>query len=135
MPRKRRAQPGSSGGAYQNRTDLSQPVKTPTGMPYGQAQQLQQAQQQMPVHKEAAVDPFASALHAAQGHDFAPVQLNAPTARPNEPVQAGLRSGPGPGPEVLGGGTGISGILERLVAESGNESLRALLDNARRMGL
>jgi hypothetical protein len=31
------------------------------------------------------------------------VDLDAPTARPGEPVTAGLRTGPGPGPEILGG--------------------------------
>jgi hypothetical protein len=30
--------------------------------------------------------------------------LDAPSMRPDEPLQAGMPMGPGPGPEVLGGG-------------------------------
>lgn len=30
-----------------------------------------------------------------------PVPLSAPSARPSEPVQAGLSTGPGPGPESI----------------------------------
>lgn len=29
-----------------------------------------------------------------------PIALSAPTGRPNEPIQSGLISGPGPGPEA-----------------------------------
>jgi hypothetical protein len=67
MPRRRSAPPqrdGNPGGArYDNRTDLameggSQPVRTPTGQPYGQAQALTEAQQAMPL-PEAPAPPMA----------------------------------------------------------------------------
>jgi hypothetical protein len=135
MPRKRRTQPGSSGGAYSNRTDLAQPARIPTGMPYGQAQELEQAQQQMPLPQAGPMDGFNQALGAAAAHDFAPVPLNAPTARPSEPVTAGLPVGPGPGPEVLGQRRGLSDLLARLHAETQNDVILDMLDSARRQGL
>lgn len=134
MPRKTRKQPGPSGGAYENRTDLSIPtqgVQTPTGLPYGQAQALEQSQQQQGV----AGDPYAKILAAAQAHSFQPVQINAPTERPQEPVTAGLSRGPGPGPEALGLRRGLSDILASAYGETGNETLGALMDRARQMGL
>lgn len=132
MPRKTKG----SGGNYPNRTDLIQPVRTGTGMAYGQAQELQQSQQAAPLPQ--IEDPMAgmrAALQAAQQHPFQPVSLNAPSSRPNEPVTAGLASGPGPGPAALGTDTGLSALLERAAMESGNETIRAMLDQARRLGL
>lgn len=133
MPRKRKTQPGE-GGAYANRTDMAPPTQAPavpTGLPYGEAQASEQAQQQAPV----AGDPFAGILAAAQQAEFQPVGLNAPTERPDEPITAGLSRGPGPGPEALGGVKGISDILARMYNESGNETIAALLDRARQMGI
>jgi hypothetical protein len=42
-----------------------------------------------------------AALAAAQGYNPAGPGLLDPTQRPNEPVTAGLSSGPGTGPEAL----------------------------------
>ena len=47
-----------------------------------------------------------------------PPSLTAPSGRPNEPVQAGLASGPGPGPEALG---------PRSDAQTTRETLQALM--------
>jgi hypothetical protein len=132
MPRKRRTQPGTSGGAYSNRADLAQPVQAPSGLAYGERQALEEAQAAQPLPAQV---PFDRILAAAQGHQFSPVSLNAPSTRPNEPVTHGLSVGPGGGPEVLAQSRGLSDVLARAVAESGNEVLAAMLDNARRMGL
>ncbi len=45
-----------------------------------------------------------------------PTPLTAPSERPNEPVQAGLPLGPGPGPEALGAMDGEQLTRETLQA-------------------
>lgn len=72
------ARTGTPGVAYPNRTDMTasagtQPATAPTGQPYGQHGQQIAAQQAIPLPA-----------------------FDAPTGRPNEPVTAGLNSGPGP---------------------------------------
>lgn len=134
MPRKSRSQPGPSGGSYSNRSDLSQPVQAPTGLPYGQNQALEQAQAAAPLPQ--AQDPFEGALQAAQQMEFSPVPLNAPSSRPFEPVTSGLVSGAGPGPEALGPQTGLSAAIERAIAQTGGSDVfQMLLERARQMGL
>lgn len=145
MPRKGRGQSGQSGGAYQNRTDLAAPqsrpqaIQVPTGQPYGERQANVESQQQMPLNQEqptvSSVDPYQAAIQAAEATPFAPVGLNAPTERPNEPVTAGLSSGPGPGPAALRAGPTLSSLLERVALQSGNVTIQAMLDRARQMGL
>lgn len=97
MPRK--ARPGG------NRTDLyaAQPAKVPTGLPYGEASQLQRSQQAAPL--PAGLDQ--QALEAAQA-TTPPPPITAPSDRPEEPLTAGLTSGPGAGPEILGTQPGMS---------------------------
>ena len=117
MPRKARP----------NRTDmLAQPVKTPTGGKYGAAKQSQQAQQAVPLAQQptgpAPVD-MGQVLPQAQAFQM-PVGLNAPTARPDEPLTHGMMGGPGAGPEVLNQ-PGPDGLLLKGVA-----ALQALGDAA-----
>lgn len=80
---------GVQGKAYSNRSDLNAGprIDAPRGQPYGVAGQQIAAQQQMPMAAPPAPAP--------------PVALGAPTTRPDEPVQAGLSLGPGPGPESI----------------------------------
>lgn len=86
---------GTPGAAHAQRTDLNTPsarplpVATTRGQPYGAATAQAQAQAQIPLAAPTAPSPRLS------------VPLDSPTARPAEPVTAGLPSGPGPGPEVL----------------------------------
>lgn len=136
MPRKSRKQPGTQGGAYANRTDLTsgtQAVAVPTGLPYGERQALVQAQQQTPLPQTAgtpqgqAQDP---AIAAAAAHDFQPTPLNAPSKRPHEPIQHGLASGPGGGPEVLGHSDTTAGQLQQLAQSTGNPTLLAMAQRA-----
>lgn len=121
---RKRARPsgaGLPGAPSANRTDLA--VATPTRLPYGEAGALQAAQHQVPIAaaapppaagvppgpppgvpggSNAPPDGLAAMLAAAQA--MPPPSgpgLSGPTQRPNEPVTAGLASGPGPGPEAL----------------------------------
>lgn len=72
---------GRPGAGYGNRTDLvAQPVKTGPSQQYGQAAAQQRAQQAIPLPQQAP-PPM-------------PVDLFAPTQRPDEPVTAGLTQRP-----------------------------------------
>lgn len=54
--------------------------------------------------------------------------LNAPSQRPNEPLTAGLNTGPGPGPEALnpGGMTPVDEVRAMFAADP-NDDMRRLL--------
>jgi hypothetical protein len=80
---------GTAGKAYPNRTDLNggTQVKIP-GQEYGAQAEQVRAQQALPV----AAPPTP---------DDAPSLLEGQSQRPNEPLTAGLPSGPGPGPEAI----------------------------------
>lgn len=79
---------GRPGGSYSNRSDLQNgPRLAPAaakGQPYGEAGAQLASQAQIPL---APPTP--------------PIPLSAPSTRPNEPVQAGLSLGPGPGPDSI----------------------------------
>lgn len=96
---------GVSGpGALSQRTDV-QPQSVPTGMPYGQAGAMQQAEQAVPMAGTPGIPASAASAIAAAGAPGGPPSppptLGTPSQRPNEPVTAGAASGPGPGPAVL----------------------------------
>lgn len=107
MPRSGRGgkRAGAPGAAYANRSDLNTnrtlPVQAPTGLPYGEAGQLKQAQQAVPM----APSPQTPGPGAVAGGPGAggppPPQPGAagPFNRPTEtqlPPTAGLPFGPGP---------------------------------------
>jgi hypothetical protein len=79
---------GRPGSTYSNRSDLQNaPRLAPaaqTNQPYGEAGAQIARQLEIPM---APPPP--------------PTPLSAPTTRPTEPVQAGLSTGPGPGPEAI----------------------------------
>lgn len=64
------------------------PPNTVPGQGYGEQAEQRRQMQALPMGAQPGLEP--------------PPSLTAPTARPNEPVQAGLPIGPGPGPEALG---------------------------------
>lgn len=142
MPRNGRGgrRQGTPGKAYSNRTDLqaTQPVRTPTGMPYGTAQALTEAQRAVPLPQQtssgAGAAPFPPAAPAPGA--FGP--LDAPTNRPDEPLTAGMRGGPGPGPEAIVRPMGLSpqdqlvAQLRGLYAAYPNRDVLMLLDAAER---
>jgi hypothetical protein len=94
------ARKGTPGRTYSNRSDLNAPKVEFTGQEYGQGVQQQAIQ------------------NAPQPQPFQPqsIPLDAPTQRQAEPVTAGLKSGPGPGPEVLGTPDPHETLLEELKA-------------------
>lgn len=120
-------QPGSNpgGGAP------TQPISVAPGGPYGERKQLTGMQQQQPLPAAAPtptpaaggtpVQPgggMQAALQAALAtRPPGGTGLLAPTARPAEPVTAGLPVGPGAGPEILGGaGAPTAGPTDQILA-------------------
>lgn len=82
MPRARKAPPGQS-----NSSVPEQPLRVPTGLGYGEAGKLENAQRANPLPNRS--DPQA-VLAAAAAFPAPDVGLGAPTQRPHEPVTAGL---------------------------------------------
>src|SRR4051812_37148411 len=70
---------------------------------YGQAGQQLASQQQMPLSAAPVAGSSPAPPQAAPGGGGPQVipSLTAPTTRPNEPLTAGLATGPGGGPEML----------------------------------
>lgn len=103
---------GTPGGQYPNRSDMAQAPAAPKGQSYGDAGAQLHAQSVVPVAggpvppgvgAPAPSPTGAEGLQGAPG--LAPGQvpsLGDPTSRPNEPVTAGLSTGPGGGPGTLG---------------------------------
>lgn len=90
---------GTQGKAYGNRTDLNenrQPIRVATGQPYGARAEQVAAQQAVPLPAAppVRVSPPGPALGSFGAFDR-------PTERPDEPWTAGLKVGPGAGPEVV----------------------------------
>jgi hypothetical protein len=98
------ARTGTPGRAYQNRTDLHQPIKAAPGGEYGNVTELKNAQRAIPLPNASATpSPPSQAPGGGSAPVVAPGDMNfdAPTERPQEPITAGLPMGPGPGPEAL----------------------------------
>ena len=126
------------GQSYANRSDLRQrtvaPATAPTGLPYGEHQQLVNAQRAIPVGSPPVPSaPPSAPTSAAPVVQPGSLPFVGPTARPNEPVQAGLPSGPGPGPEALRGvGANLGqqdtagGIINQAAQRSPSPDLQAL---------
>jgi len=116
MPRKGRggSRSGTPGTAYANRTDLNTPNVTVPGQEYGKQAAQARAQSIVPMGASpvstAPAQPAGFGQALAQATPRSPVApgslpwTSAPTERPEEPVQTGLPSGPGAGPEALGAG-------------------------------
>ncbi len=107
---------GRPGQSYGNRTDLNAaPHLAPTAQtsqPYGVAGAQLNAQAAVPM----SAPP--------------PIPLNSPSARPNEPVQAGLPSGPGPGPQTSYNSIPdpVEAQLRGLYSQFPNRDLASLLE-------
>lgn len=94
MPRGGRRS-GKPGAQYPNRADLAQSVRTAPNQPYGQAGAQAQAQRTIPLPQTPPTPAPQPTVNAPD-----PGMLAQPTARPGEPVTAGLPIGAGPGPEA-----------------------------------
>lgn len=92
--------PVSGPGPLSRRTDGGpggQPVRTPTGLPYGEAGELTQAQRGAPLAESPGGGDFAAAVSAEPMIGF-----GEGTTEPGTPVTAGAALGAGPGMEALG---------------------------------
>ena len=137
MPRgKGGAVKGTVGTPYPNRSDLqaSAPVEVAPAAQYGERQQQQAAQRAIPIGPSPQGPPpgasppqgappspqgqpgLSQALPAAPPGGPGILPFLHPTNRPNEPVTAGLATGPGPGPEAL---TGVGAIAQNQSLEQG----------------
>lgn len=139
MPRKGRGgrREGTPGAAYPNRSDMRTP-KPPayTGQSYGKAKAQADAQAIAPVGPPPTSNiPTPAAAPVPEGPPPGGLgDLFDPTARPNEPLTAGMPFGPGAGPNPF---TQESGdpeldILRELYRATGSESLRALIEDLSR---
>lgn len=102
MPRRGRGgkREGTPGVGYSNRTDLNAARKVEfTGQPYGE--RTRQAESQAAVPPGPTPVPGAARAAAPQPQGPAPGTLGSlldPTAKPEEPITAGLPFGAGAGP-------------------------------------
>lgn len=121
---------GVSGpGALSQRTDI-QPMRAPTGLPYGESGMLQQAQRDAPLPESG---PSAAPP---------PPPLSEGTQNPGQPVTAGAARGPGPGLEALApqpqgmpAGGAVSQALSRVAAVDNSGVFARLLTIAQQKGL
>lgn len=133
MPRAR----NSATRSYPNRSDLTRPatVTAAPGQPYGAAGQQRAAQAAQPMgpqpvagapSNQPSMDDIAQLMQQhAQTTGITPGQhMQAPTARPNEPVTHGIPVGAGAGPEAL---TGVGAATRDNTIQQG--TLQNLLTN------
>lgn len=153
MPRRRKTMTGQT----------AMPIKPVTGAGYGQGVAQSQMQRQMPAPKAQQVPtiqirtgpsaqprmpvpaPAAPAPQAATAPARPDIMqmaqqlrgqagvLSAPSARPSEPVTAGLPVGPGPGPQALAQpyGSPIADVLRRVARATGDTYLEQLISRSR----
>lgn len=115
------ARTGVPGASYSQRTDMQQSPRAATGQTYGTAKAQTDAQKAQPL-PAAGARPFLR-----------------PSERPDEPITAGMPTGPGPGPEVLPrfqnpAGPSTVDQLRALYSVWPSEDLRALLERVERSG-
>lgn len=105
--------PVSGPGALSQRTDggPGQPIRLPSGGKYGERAELEGLQQAAPLAATAGGDAVSPGVSPPSVTPF-----GAASERPDEPVTFGSPSGPGPGPEVLGLGTGMPEDIAALTA-------------------
>lgn len=90
MPSPANPAPVSGPGALSRRTDggPAQPVRDIPGLPYGEQQEMNAIQGSAAMFEQPSPPPM-------------PTGLFADTERPDEPVTAGIASGPGEGPSPM----------------------------------
>lgn len=127
------ATPAPADGGQPN----GQPVQAPTGLPYGEREDAETAQSQVPLPAEepppsgpVGRSPEAI-LGAAGAMPFSPVDTYGPSRRPREAVTEGLPSGPGAGPEVMPGTDRLAGMFDTLADTTGDPRFRELAHRAR----
>lgn len=106
MPRGGRRR-GTTGKQYPNRSDLRGPgtpdiPKSFQGQPYGTAVQQEQAQSVAPASPPVGPPGGGGGVSPPTVPPGGFGAFTRGSERPDEPITAGLKSGPGPGPEALG---------------------------------
>lgn len=134
MPRAKKAPGYQEPGTASIPDGQTQPITVATGQKQGEAKAQREAQQEIPLPQAR---DMASLLAAAQNEPFDPIDLEAMTDRPQEPITAGLPIGAGPGPEVLKSTQGprAADILEDIATALGDDALMALAYEARSRGV
>lgn len=96
---------GTPGTLYPNRQDLTQAPTAAKGQGYGVAGQQIAAQRAVPLPAAPPVQGAPPAPGGGAAGPFARPEdtptLTAPTQRPDEPLEAGMPFGPGPGPQPV----------------------------------
>lgn len=128
--------PGPQGTPPGQGQPNGQPVQVPTGGAYGEAQQLQQAQQAVPLPQSAPSSTFDMQAAMAAAKNFQKPSLGAltrPTERPNEPVTAGLPGSPvqPPAPRQTGN---LSSMISAVAQSSNSAALSQLAARAAAAG-
>ena len=136
--------PVSGPGRLSRRTDRSpfQKIRELPDAAYGEAKEFNELQKQSPLaNTPQQTTPAPSAGPQPNPMPLSSViPLGAPTQRPDEPVTAGVATGPGPGPEVLGQAMtartaqyqSARDLLGSIAATSDNPDLQALAANIKR---
>lgn len=124
---------GVPGRGYSNRTDLNSnrtlPVQAGPSQGYGQQAAQLRSQQAVPMAPPPSAPPQAAAPPAAAGRPPMPVPLDAPTARPGEPLTAGAALGAGPGMEAIGvGGDRDLDELRAIYQRFPSNELRSIIE-------
>lgn len=137
--------PASGPGRLSKRTDggPGQKLQAPTGMPYGDHQALLAQERTAPMSQSNSIPP--SAVPAAPaGPGGTPPQLtplDAPSARPGEPITHGVDIGPGAGSEALPAAPAVqptgylTGLLGQLSASDMTGALADLYLMAKQRGV
>lgn len=119
---------GTPGELYPNRGDMAQPKLVSVGQEYGQRQATEESLSKQPLRNNST--SLNQRVPADDMRGMIP-SLSDPTARPDEPLTAGLPMGPGPGPEALTGmpaGNQELQILRAVFLRYPNEDLRRLIE-------
>lgn len=135
---------GKGQKAYSNRTDLM--TQTVPSEEYGKRAEQQASQQAMPmggtpqpVQAAAPMSENQMVQTPQQQQQYVPGNMRwlHPTDRPDEPIQHGLPSGPGAGPEALGAAPNLVSNTLAIMAHADQASplLRDLAAAARASGV
>lgn len=129
---------------YANRSDLRNPAKkiavqTPPSSQYGEATQLREAQQAVPMASSPTATVASTPAPAVRPRPGQLGPLDRPTERPTEPVTAGAPFGPGRmgGPTAYVGPRNNDPVLDELRALYSmypSEDLADMLDSYIREG-
>lgn len=155
MPRRSRPKPGADTGRAPTAQGANirsvQPAAAPTNMAYGARKETLEAQRAVPLPQVQTpsplgaggampgqpgpeVDPFSAALAQASAMSSPSQLMGAPSARPDEPVQAGLPVGPGAGPSD-NPEPRAAALLDQLAADTGDPAMSELANMAHRIGM